>query len=104
MEVMRRRCCPCPLAARRCPKVVGVAEYGTSPVGLQGGTNQGRALRNGYSMHSARRQRDSAAPQMHHHTVTQQQGAFQAINDAMRVYSHVSVHSMIKNHIKKSGK
>lgn len=36
MEVMRRLCWPGPLAARKSPKVVGVAGYGTSPVGLQG--------------------------------------------------------------------
>lgn len=34
-DVMRRRCCPWPLAALRSPKVVGVAEHGTSPVVLE---------------------------------------------------------------------
>lgn len=34
MEVMRRLCCPCPLAALKSPNVVGVDGYGTKPVGL----------------------------------------------------------------------
>lgn len=34
MEVMRRLCCPCPLAALKSPNVVGVDGYGTNPVGL----------------------------------------------------------------------
>lgn len=39
-DVIRRRCCPWPLAALRSPKVVGVAEHGTSPVVLQNKTKQ----------------------------------------------------------------
>lgn len=34
MEVIRRLCCPCPLAALKSPNVVGVDGYGTKPVGL----------------------------------------------------------------------
>lgn len=35
MEVIRRLCCPCPLAALKSPNVVGVDGYGTKPVGLR---------------------------------------------------------------------
>lgn len=35
IEVIRRLCCPWPLAVLMWPNVVGVAGHGTSPVGLQ---------------------------------------------------------------------
>lgn len=44
MEVMRRLCCPCPLAALKSPNVVGVDGYGTKPVGLNHTKKKARAL------------------------------------------------------------